>query len=1163
MEVRPGMALQGIGVSMTPDVEPGNIDETPGTGMRALAGDRIKDLFADASELPAEQREALLRERCGGDVKLRQAVEALLAAHEQAGRFLASTTRQMQSDDAPLGQLIGRYKLLQKIGEGGFGTVYMAEQEHPVRRRVALKIIKAGMDSRQIISRFEAERQALAMMDHPNIARVLDAGATDSGRPYFVMELVDGVPITRYCDEQQLNPRERLELFIAICNGLQHAHQKGIIHRDIKPSNILVITYDGKPVPKIIDFGIAKALHQKLTEGTLYTQFGAAVGTLEYMSPEQTQRDAAGTDTRSDIYSLGVVLYELLVGSTPLESTTLRNADYAEVLRLIREAEPPRPSARIGDSGMALAAISAHRKVDSRDLEKLVSGDLDWIVMKALEKDRTRRYATASDLARDIQRYLADEPVEARPPSARYRFGKFARKHRAALRAAVAALVLLLGATAFSAWQAIRATRAGNATREQLRLTTEAENQAMHRLFDARLAQAKAAHHSRRVGQRLDSLDALAEASQIARQLKLPEDSFGELRNVAIACLALPDLRLAKQWPGAPPGSDHYDFDGNLEFYARTDKQGAVSIRRVAGDVEIGRLPGSGFETGVLISSDGRFLAVWSTNLDVWKLGEGEPVAVLHRTTGNFLGFDFSPDGREFVIGDAGGSITLYDLKTERAPRQLPGGGRALRVAFHPGKPWVAVAHDTGVEIRDLDTGNVVAALQTLIGGDSLAWNPDGKTLGLGCYDRMIYLWNMESGAPPLILEGINNGGIRIAFNHAGNLLASTGWEGQLRLWDTRTGKQLFVAQNSLGIIPRFSHDDRMLAGYGRDGTLGLWEVAASGGEYRTLLHHPKEGKAFYQCPAIDNGASLLAVGMDDGVCFWDLNDGAEVAFIHLPGCHDVLFDSTGALLTNGAADLLRWPIRKDGMDSVQIGPPARLSVPGPISRFASNGDGRVIATAQFQGGSVWHSDRPDTPVRLQPHDDARYVAVSHDGQWVATGSHTRMRVKVWDALSGRLETDLPADLSDVEFSPDGKWLGTTGSALRLWSTESWKLERTIGGIHSAFSPDSRMLALETGDGVLRLVDPETGREYARLEDPSQDRAGFIRFSADGTQLVATNNDSHSVHVWDLRKIRRELAQRGLDWDLPAYGPSNEGRAKPIRVRVDLGDLEGMLKGHP
>ena len=314
-----------------------------------------------------------------------------------------------------------------------------------MQRKVALKVIKPGMDSRQVIARFEAERQALAMMDHVNIARVLDAGTTEAGRPYFVMELVHGVPITKYCDDNHLTPRQRLELFVPVCQAIQHAHQKGIIHRDIKPSNVMVTLYDGKPVPKVIDFGVAKATEQKLTERTLFTQYGTMVGTLEYMSPEQAEMSALGVDTRSDIYSLGVLLYELLTGSTPLSHKRMKEAAYAEILRMIKEEEPPKPSTRLSDSGEALASISAQRHMEPAKLTKLVRGELDWIVMKTLEKDRNRRYETANGFAADVQRYLADEPVQACPPSAGYRLRKFARRNRGPVSAAGVVLLALIG----------------------------------------------------------------------------------------------------------------------------------------------------------------------------------------------------------------------------------------------------------------------------------------------------------------------------------------------------------------------------------------------------------------------------------------------------------------------------------------------------------------------------------------------------------------------------------------------------------------------------------------------------------------------------------------------------------------------------------------------
>jgi serine/threonine protein kinase len=450
----------------------------------------LKSLFGRALEIPSlAARAAYLDEACNGNALLRAEVDGLLQAHDQAGSFLkrpdpavANTTPGATPVEGP-GTRIGPYKLLQQIGEGGMGVVYMAEQEQPLRRRVALKIIKPGMDSAQVIARFEVERQALALMDHQNIARVLDAGTTGAsvepsgrrdvdaarradattlahGRPYFVMELVHGVPLTQYCDANKLSPRQRLELFIPVCQAIQHAHQKGIIHRDLKPSNVMVTLHDGKPVPKVIDFGVAKATEQRLTERTLFTQYGTIVGTLEYMAPEQAELSGLGVDTRSDIYALGVLLYELLTGTTPLERSRLREAAYDEMLRLIREEEPPIPSRRISTSGDRLATISAERNTEPAQLSRLVHGELDWIVMRCLEKDRTRRYEAASSLARDIQRYLADEPVEACPPSAGYRLRKFARKNKTLLVTAAAfAALLLLGVTA-STLQAVRATQA-------------------------------------------------------------------------------------------------------------------------------------------------------------------------------------------------------------------------------------------------------------------------------------------------------------------------------------------------------------------------------------------------------------------------------------------------------------------------------------------------------------------------------------------------------------------------------------------------------------------------------------------------------------------------------------------------------------------------------
>jgi eukaryotic-like serine/threonine-protein kinase len=415
-------------------------------------------IFHAARDLPdPDRRRQYAREACGGDEARIALVEALLAAADATDSLLdrplagipEATIDQPTTESH--GTLIGPYKLIEPIGEGGMGSVWMAQQTAPLKRLVAVKLIKAGMDSRQVIARFEAERQALAMMDHHNIARVLDGGTTGGGRPYFVMDLVKGMRITRYCDEHHLTPRQRLELFIPVCQAVQHAHQKGIIHRDLKPSNVLVAIYDGEPVPKIIDFGVAKATGQQLTDKTLVTGFGAIVGTLEFMSPEQAEVNQLDIDTRSDIYSLGVLLYELLTGSPPFRRKELTQAGILEMLRVIREQEPTKPSTKLS-TAEGLPTLAANRGTEPAKLAKLIRGELDWIVMKALEKDRNRRYETANGFAMDVQRYLANEPVQACPPSAVYRFRKFVRRNRASLAPAAAGLATILVGLATSTY---------------------------------------------------------------------------------------------------------------------------------------------------------------------------------------------------------------------------------------------------------------------------------------------------------------------------------------------------------------------------------------------------------------------------------------------------------------------------------------------------------------------------------------------------------------------------------------------------------------------------------------------------------------------------------------------------------------------------------------
>jgi serine/threonine protein kinase/formylglycine-generating enzyme required for sulfatase activity len=433
-----------------------------------LDPDRVQAIFLAAVESTnPDKRVQILEEQCAGDVELRARVAALLDAHDRPGELpdvgtadLAGERRTSASGSTTTlgGKFIaGRYKLREEIGEGGMGTVWVAEQTEPVRRRVAIKLIKPGMDSRQVLSRFEVERQMLALMDHPNIAKVLDGGVTDQACPFFVMEYVKGVPITEFCDSAKVTVEGRLQLFLQVCQAVQHAHQKGIIHRDLKPSNILVSLYDGQPVPKVIDFGLAKAMNQPLNEHTLYTAHGIMVGTPLYMSPEQAEFNNLDVDTRSDIYSLGVILYELLTGTTPLDRQRFQDATWPEIVRLIKEEEPKKPSTKLSSSA-ALPTVAAQRSLDSTQLTRIVRGDLDWIVMKALEKERSRRYETANGLSRDLQRYLADEVIEARPPSASYRLRKFVRRNRGLVVAAALITLVLLGGIAGTTWGMIRAS---------------------------------------------------------------------------------------------------------------------------------------------------------------------------------------------------------------------------------------------------------------------------------------------------------------------------------------------------------------------------------------------------------------------------------------------------------------------------------------------------------------------------------------------------------------------------------------------------------------------------------------------------------------------------------------------------------------------------------
>jgi serine/threonine protein kinase len=616
-----------------------------------------KGIFLAALDIgDAAERAAFVQRSCSDDAALRQRVEDLLRAYGQSNGPLdklaaaLAPTEMAEPIREQVGATIGPYKLMEQIGEGGFGLVFVAEQQQPIRRKVALKIIKPGMDTRDVIARFEAERQALALMDHPNIARVLDAGTTESGRPYFVMELVRGIPITDYCDKNQLTPRERLELFIPVCNAIQHAHLKGIIHRDIKPSNVLVTMHDGKPVVKVIDFGVAKALHQSLTDRTVYTRFAQMIGTPLYMSPEQAEMSGLDIDTRTDVYSLGVLLYELLTGTTPLDKKRLAQAAYDELLKIIREDDPPKPSVRLSQSTDSLASIAALRKTDPAKLSKMFHGDVDWIAMKALEKDRTRRYETANAFAADVLRYLNDEPIEACPPSAGYRLRKVIRKHRVAITTASAFVGLLIVATGVTGVLAIKARRA--------EAEAKANSDVAKELAQSRaIALSRLSERERQLRLELSNAAITASSKQIDLDLsEATTDPRSALLRVARSNQTLSSIQI-------PRLDGQVDQDQLSRLRELRTFVAAAIVALGQGYAPLLSLPtnDSNESSGPVVSTDGRNVLTYNAGMvRLWDLRTAIGIALLRQGTEKIVKCGFSPDGKTIYTNDTDSVLRFW-----------------------------------------------------------------------------------------------------------------------------------------------------------------------------------------------------------------------------------------------------------------------------------------------------------------------------------------------------------------------------------------------------------------------------------------------------------------------------------------------------------------------
>jgi serine/threonine protein kinase/WD40 repeat protein len=834
---------------------------------------RVRDVFVAALDVPPEQLEAFLKQSCAGDEALRRQVSELLQAHERPGSFLDQPIAELRAtrvlDPAENGvatasvegpvTVIGPYKLLELIGEGGMGEVWMAEQREPMHRRVALKIIKAGMDTRSVVARFEAERQALALMDHPNIAMVFDAGATESGRPYFVMELVKGTPIARYCDEHRLTLRERLELFVPVCQAIQHAHQKGIIHRDIKPSNVLIAPYDGRPVPKIIDFGVARAMGQRLTERTLYTGFGSVVGTLEYMSPEQAELNNQDIDTRSDIYTLGVLLYELLTGTTPLSHDRVIHAGFVEMLRAVREEDPPRPSARISTVSEEVTAISAARHTDPARLRRTLRRDLDWIVMKSLAKDRTRRYQTANDLVRDLEHFLHNEPVEARPPSLLDRAAKWSRRHRPLVWASAAVLGVVAVASVVSSLLIADAYRKEKTQRiaaqnNETRATT-GENRAKQQEAIAERQRDSAERSLYAANMQVASRDWISGQSGAVKAIlegQVPKPGRPDFRGwewyyLFSQChawrLALPHQWLSFCW--SPDG----------KCLATTDYIGLVNIWDAISGERKASLRGSLFRPWCLSwSPDGQNLAAGTEpgTVEIWDVGSGTKVRSLRGGGATVQALAWSPDGLKLAAGEGEGIIwgwyrggqlvTQTGVETNKATIRiwewragrvvsvldaLP--GRMTTLAWHPdGRRLLAVCgylSSSELGIWDTASGRKVAGWRPQSGESTAAFSQDGRRLVWGM--EPVRVTEMVSGQVVMSTRSVNS--YHATWRPGGDRLASFGGIQKLiKIWDAATGEELYSipvdAAGAWGLS--WSPKGELIAGQCPDETVRIWDTA-------------------------------------------------------------------------------------------------------------------------------------------------------------------------------------------------------------------------------------------------------------------------------------------------------------------------------------------------
>jgi len=1003
------------------------------------------------------------------------------------------------------GTQIGPYKLLGILGEGGYGIVYLAQQETPIRRRVALKVIKPGMDSKQVIARFEAERQALALLDHPNLAHVYQAGTTSTGRPYFVMEYIECLPITAYCDREKLDIRQRLRLFRQVCDGVQHAHQKGIIHRDLKPSNILVTGKGEEALVKVIDFGIAKAMAQPLTEKTLNTQQGQFIGTPDYMSPEQAQMDAQGIDTRSDVYSLGVVLYEVLTGVLPFDPDELRTGGLAHIQAVLRGEEPRTPSTRLTGLGEEAEKIAKRRLTDTRTLARSLRRELEWIPLKAMRKEASRRYQSAAELASDIENYLNGAPLLAGPESVVYRGRKFILRH-------LGAVVVTILVAAFLAIGLVIST----AMYFKAETTSEKYRQALYRTSIGR------AYAEYELGNATSMLDLL---TQCPADLRAWE--WGYLRHISDeSSMTLTGHNHIVLSVAVSP-------DGQRVASASMDK--TIKIWDVITGTELKTLTNTDWVYCVAFSPDGKRLAIGDTSrkVSVWNLASGKQVMSCPYPEDVFR-VSFSPDGKQIAAGGFPAIVSVWDAHTGAVLLELKGHRDQINdVAYSPdGTSIASASSDHTVRIWDAKNGTLFKILEGHAAAvSSVQWSGDGKFIFSGDGDGQIMKWDATTGDVLLVLEGHKGETTSLAYDSKTDRIASAGADCCLRVWNPKTGAYLTTLKGHSQPVHSvaFCAEGTQLVSGSSDEMVKVWSLNANK-QYRVLTGHEGYVQDITFGP---KGRFLASCATDGTIRIWDLLTRIQKVTMRgherpdlAPWCiWSVSFSPDGHMLASGGWDgtVRIWDVAS-GRELKRISSDTGR-VRGVV--FARDGN-HVVSGGDDKTIRIWDIRNGEQVLAIEGHENQIVpIALSPDGRYIASAG--RDELKVWDMQTGIEVAALSTYTGGIEnlaFSPDGDRIVSAGSSwkmgvptaavAKIWDARTLEEVAVLHGHSSlvtdaAFSPDGKRIVTTSADGTARIWDSATGAEVlvlrVRADAWPWNGCQSAAFSPDGTTLAVGNGN--------------------------------------------------------